>query len=118
MDICIYTNSAKLGRPAWDSRVIRHGIVRFCALNQILLTDHQFNSNRIKLIRRNFEEWLPKFDGSTFKLHHFDQIKKSTYLIVQLNDAARLIFLDKNGGIYLDFDNIVFRSLHCLLNTL
>ena len=118
MDICIYTNSAKLGRPAWDSRVIRHGIVRFCALNQILLTDRQFDGNKIQFIRRNFEEWLPKFDGSTFKLHHFDQMKKSPYWTVQLSDAARLILLEKYGGIYLDFDNIVFRSLHCLLNTL
>ena len=118
MEIRIYSNTAKLGRPAWDSRVIRHGIVRFCALNQILLTDRQFDGNKIQFIRRNFEEWLPKFDGSTFKLHHFDQMKKSPYWTVQLSDAARLILLEKYGGIYLDFDNIVFRSLHCLRNTL
>jgi len=45
-------------------------------------------------------------------------MKKSPYWIVQLSDAARLILLEKYGGIYLDFDNIVFRFLHCLRNTL
>lgn len=82
MDIRIYSNTAKLGRPAWNSRVMRHGRVHSCDLNKLLLTERQFDGSKIRFIRRNFKEWIPKFDGSTFKLHHFNRMKQSPYWIV------------------------------------
>lgn len=117
MDINVYTNIARLGRPAWDGRIIRHGRVRSCTLNRLLTNNEHKFGRRIQFIRKNFGDWLPKFN-STFKSHHFEEMKKSPHWIVQLSDVARLVLLEKFGGIYLDFDNIVFRPLHCLRNTL
>jgi len=49
---------------------------------------------------------------------HLHRITDPAYKIAVLSDAARLILLFNQGGIYLDLDNIVVRSLSELRNTL
>ena len=112
MLIRIYTNSDRTGLSGWDDRVMRPGRVRSCAFNRILLN---LTSHNIRFIRENFTHRLA--EEKSFR-RHLDEMKKSPFWVVQVSDAMRLILLKKHGGLYLDFDNIVFRPLHCLRNSL
>ncbi|KAI9563398.1 hypothetical protein GHT06_010861 [Daphnia sinensis] len=110
MDVKVYLNTAKIGPPGWDDLLRRPGRVRSCSLNQML--DSEFSN--VEMIRENFTSILrnssfrPLIESGNFHTSHWS--------VVQVSDAIRLLLLQKYGGYYLDFDNIVFRSLHCLRN--
>lgn len=112
MGIRVHTNAARLGPPGWDQRMVRQ--IRSCAFNQ-LLTKLQDSSSNVQIIRENFGQVLK--DEPSFR-PHLDTIKAGPFWAVHVSDVMRLILLKKYGGIFLDFDKIVFRSLHCLRNAL
>lgn len=111
MDVRVHTNAVRMGPPGWDHRVMRPGKVRSCAFNRILADLHP----NVRFIREDFSRWLEEEDSS-FR-PHLERMKSSPYWVVQLSDVIRLILLKKHGGFYLDFDNIVFRPIHCLRNS-
>ena len=110
MSVKIYLNAAQSGQPAWDHLLMRPGRVRSCVLNQMLVS--QFSN--VEFVRRNFTSML---QDSIFR-PIIESFQKSQWSVVQTSDAIRLLLLRKNGGFYLDFDNIIFRPLHCLRNVL
>lgn len=111
MNIQIHLNTDKIGPPAWDDLLRRPGRVRSCAFNALL--QNQFSHN-VQMIRENFTNVLkeslfrPLIESGNFQTSHWS--------VVQISDAIRLLLLQQHGGYYLDFDNIVFRPLHCLRN--
>ena len=109
MQIYVYLNTVKLG-PVWADRWMRPGRVRSCSLNQMLVS--QFSN--VQFIRRNFTAMLA--ESNFRKLVETTGFRESRWSIVQISDAVRVLLLQNDGGIYLDFDNIVFRPLHCLRN--
>ena len=86
----------------------RPGRVRSCSFN--LQLTKMLN---VEFIRTDFNQMLEK---TAFR-PLLSKIKTSAWWVVQLSDIVRLILLKKHGGFYLDFDNIVFRSIDCLRNT-
>lgn len=110
MKIGVYLNTAKLGPPGWADRLMRPGRVRSCNLNQMLIEKY----SNVKMIYDNFTVMLQE---SRFRpLVETGCLQESRWSVVQISDAIRLLLLQKLGGIYLDFDNIIFRPLHCLRN--
>ncbi|KAK4026396.1 alpha-1,4-N-acetylglucosaminyltransferase [Daphnia magna] len=110
MDIKVYLNVAKIGPPGWDDLLRRPGRVRSCSFNQMLGSEF----SNVEMIRENFTSIL---ENSPFRpLIESGNFHTSHWSVVQVSDAIRLLLLQKYGGYYLDFDNIVFRSLHCLRN--
>ena len=87
----------------------RPGRVRSCSFNHLLTT----KMSNVEFIRTDFNEML---ETTPFK-PLLSEIKTSSWSVVQLSDIVRLILLKKDGGFYLDFDNIVFRPISCLRNT-
>lgn len=109
MKIKVYINTDKLGPPGWADRFMRPGRVRSCKLNELIS-----KYNNVEMIRDNFTALL---ENSPFRpLIDTGKIQESQWSVVQISDAIRLLLLQKHGGIYLDFDNVVFRPLHCLRN--
>ncbi len=110
MNVKIYLNGGQSGSPTWDELLMRPGQVRSCMFNQMLVS--QFSN--VEYVRENFTSMM---QDSIFR-SVVESVQKSQWSVVQTSDAVRLLLLQKNGGIYLDFDNIVFRPLHCLRNVL
>lgn len=112
MHVKVYLNTHRIGPPGWDDLLRRPGRVRSCAFNDMLLAQ-DFSSN-VQMVRQNFTQVLadslfrPLVAGGNFHSSHWS--------VVQISDAIRLLLLQQHGGYYLDFDNIVFRPLHCLRN--
>lgn len=110
MTIKVYLNMAKIGPPGWDDLIRRPGRVRSCSFNQMLIKEF----SNVEMLRENFTSILEK---SQFRpLIENGNFQTSHWSVVQVSDAMRLLLLQQHGGYYLDFDNIVFRSLHCLRN--
>ena len=130
MPIKIYLNTHSIGLRSWDSRILRPGKVRDCLLNRNLVTQHP----NVEFVRSNFSEMLQNTPFEPL----LSKMNTSSWSVVQLSDMVRLILLKKHGkalfvcfvsikkyyllfyfkgGFYLDFDNIVFRKIHCLRNT-
>lgn len=112
MSISVHVNTMRIGGHHEEQHIFRPGRVRSCALNEMLADRY----NNVRFIKENFLDLLR---GSEFwPLIESRKIQLSPWSDVQVSDAVRLILLYKSGGIYLDFDNVVFRPLHCLKNTL
>lgn len=110
MEVEVYLNTAKLGPPGWADRLIRPGRVRSCTLNERLIQEF----SNVRMIHHNFTVMLQE---SPFRpLIETGRLQESRWSVVQISDAIRLLLLQEHGGIYLDFDNIIFRPLHCLHN--
>ena len=107
MKIRVYLNTVEL-EPKWAARWMRPGRVRSCSLNEMLVSQFQ----NAKIVHRNFTAKLHESEFRTL----VPSFNKSQWSVVQISDAIRLLLLQKYGGIYLDFDNIVFRPLHGLKN--
>ena len=111
MEINVYTSATRIGRGSSDQQLIP-GRVRSCSLNQMLTSAY----SNVQFRPTDFGEQLK---ASPFRaLHESGQMESSDWSVVQISDAIRLLVLQRDGGFYLDFDNMVFRPLHCLRNTM
>ena len=107
MHIDVYLNTKQIGDQDAEKNINR----RSCAFNNIV-----FNRSNVSPIREDFSE---KLRNTPFrKLFESGKLRNSPWSSVQLSDAMRNVYLYERGGIYLDFDVMVFRPLHCLRNTL
>lgn len=111
MQIRVHINENKNATPDWDHHFVRPGRVRSCVLNYLLSN----LSSNIQLLHADFTR---DFLSSSSFWPLRKELEKSSWSTVHLSDAIRLILLQRYGGYYLDFDNIVLRPLHCLNNTL
>lgn len=112
MEVKVYVNIDKFGPTYGDDQLIRPGRVRSCSFNSMLASRFpNIDSIRLNLTQMIVEE--PRFAS----LFESGKLQESQWPVVHISDAVRLLLLEKYGGIYLDFDNIVFRPLHCLRNT-
>ena len=72
--------------------------------------------NNIEIVRENLLGLLE--DTPLWQLYKTGSFNRSTWRLFHLSDAARVALLWKKGGLYLDMDCIVLRSLHSLNNTI
>lgn len=56
-------------------------------------------------------------DTPLWRLQENGMLAKSAHPLTHRSDAVRVALLWKRGGLYLDLDCLVFRSLHCLNDT-
>jgi hypothetical protein len=85
---------------------------RHCPITSVLLEQ----MNNIEIVRENLLGLLE--DTPLWQLYKTGSFNRSTWRLFHLSDAARVALLWKKGGLYLDMDCIVLRSLHSLNNTI
>jgi hypothetical protein len=87
-----------------------YGLKRHCETMDILS-----ELPNVKIIR---EDLFQEFLGTPLEtLMQSGKFEKSKFSYQHLSDAARIALMYKKGGIYLDMDVVVLRSLRCLRNT-
>ncbi|KAI9563395.1 hypothetical protein GHT06_010858 [Daphnia sinensis] len=109
-DMTVYVYMAKErppGRPEMDRG---EGLERRCETMQIL---ESFTN--VYFIRDSLPKHL--VDTPLESLYFNGNMKNSQYALQHISDAVRVALLYKHGGIYLDLDVVVLRSLRCLRNT-
>ena len=95
-----------LGNP---EEVKGEGLERHCQTTDILM-----KLSNVKIIQEDLNKY---FIGTPLEQLVTDGIfKKSNFSYHHMSDALRIALLYRFGGIYLDLDVIVFRSLRCLRN--
>lgn len=109
MDIYVYM---AINRPPGEPEEEKgnHGLERHCKTMELLKSFENLHILR---------EDLPlHFLSTPLESLYFNGLfNDSEYSYQHLSDALRIILLYKYGGIYIDLDVIVFRSLRCLRNT-
>jgi lactosylceramide 4-alpha-galactosyltransferase len=109
-DMSIYIFMA-INRPPGNPEKDRgEGLLRNCQTMQVL---RSFSNVYVM-----FDD-LPKhlIDTPLETLYFDGRLKNSEYALQHISDALRVALLYKYGGIYLDLDVVVLRSLCCLRNT-
>lgn len=109
-DMTIYVYMALKKPPGNPEMDYGEGLVRHCKTMEILS-----NFSNVYIIYDNISKHLM---GTPLEsLYVSGQFDNSQYSFQHMSDALRIALLYKYGGIYLDLDVIVLRSLRCLRNT-
>jgi lactosylceramide 4-alpha-galactosyltransferase len=109
-DMSIYVYMAMERPPGKPEMDVGEGLERHCQTMDILESFPNVYINRND---------LPKhlIDTPLESLYFSGKLKSSDYALQHISDALRVALLYKYGGIYLDLDVVVLRSLKCLRNT-
>ena len=78
------------------------------------VTDLLTSLPNVKMITDDLVALFLKTHHSTKEI--LNKMSWSKFSYQHLSDALRAVILHNNGGIYLDLDVIVLRSIHCLVN--
>lgn len=111
MKVMLYVNNIRVGPYDPEPGILRHGRVRSCTFNRILSLTY----GNLNIVKSNFLDNIRDTDFG--ELVESRKLLRSRWSDVQIGEIMRLILLNQTGGIYLDFNNIVFRPIHCLRNT-
>ena len=108
MDIYVYM---AVNRPPGDPEVDQgEGLGRHCKTMELL----ESYAN-VYVLRDDLSKHLT---GTPLEsMYASGQMSKSMYSYQHMSDALRIALLYKFGGIYIDLDVVVLRSLRCLRNT-
>lgn len=107
MRVDVYFNTRRIGDRDAEQDIQR----RSCAFNAVAL-----GRSNVNVIKENFASKLR--NTPFWGLIETRKLPNSPWSSVQLSDLMRIVYLNETGGIYLDFDVMVLRPLHCLRNTL
>lgn len=108
-DMTVYVYLSIRAPPGEAEPEEGEGLQRNCLVMDILT-----KIANVKLIREDLTRHLWATPLETLLTDNL--LTNSTYSLQHMSDALRVALLYKYGGIYLDLDVVVFRSLRCLRN--